>query len=411
MFAIFDRTTGPAKPPPGSEEALAERRSKSQYEFRSGDKSRPLLHSTIDQEFKKAVKKFGNRRAVSYGSTTWTYEDFDRHIEASTKKFREQGVGRGMVVGLIMHNRPAMVIEAMALLRIGAVIAPFDPAIAPDEFNELLTLVRPQFLITDNGDLNKIDVREDEEPDQGKVYPESPAFIQFPEGNDRHARVQKDTNEKRVNCAVQLAEDLELTPADRMCITGHLYRGIGLSLDVMAAFYAGACAVFPSAQDPESILRTIERQECTVLNGLEDTFLELAQFKEADRYDLSSLTRGYLARKTIPEETFRKLEETLGFTILTGIRMRDLAGPITTSNLKDPFEQRFGLVQRLAPHVDARIAEDGELCVRGYIVIQNYMQNVEGVKHVLDAEDWFHTGIRAEFTEDGLVRYLGLMSE
>ena len=410
MFAFFDRTD-PGKPHPASKEALAERRAQSKYEFRSGDKSRPLLHSTIDEEFKNAVRKFGNRPAVSYGSNTWTYEELDRHIEATVQQFRARGLGRGMVVGMIMHNRPAMIIEGMAVLRIGAVIAPFDPSILPGEFNELLMLVHPHFLITENGDLNKIDVRVDEEPDCGKVYPEMPAFIQFPDGSDNQTRVQKDTNEKRVNCAVQLAEDLELTPDDRVCITGHLYRGIGIALDVMATFYAGGCAVLPTGQDPESVLSTIERRECTVLNGRDATYQELAEVDSVDKFNLSSLTRGYLARKTMSEETFRNLEERLGFTMTTGFRMRELAGPITSASWKDPFEQRFGTVQQLSPHVDARIAEDGELCVRGYIVIQSYMENVQGVKHILDAEDWFHTGIRAEFTEDGLVRYLGNMDD
>jgi fatty-acyl-CoA synthase len=49
----------------------------------------------------------------------------------------------------------------------------------------------------------------------------------------------------------------------------------------------------------------------------------------------------------------------------------------------------------------------GELCVRGYSLMQGYYKKPEETAAVIDAEGWLHTGDVVTMREDGTIRFLG----
>lgn len=53
----------------------------------------------------------------------------------------------------------------------------------------------------------------------------------------------------------------------------------------------------------------------------------------------------------------------------------------------------------------------GELCTRGYAVMQGYYKKPEETAKAVDAEGWLHTGDMAIQGEDGMVRFLGRYKE
>ena len=58
-------------------------------------------------------------------------------------------------------------------------------------------------------------------------------------------------------------------------------------------------------------------------------------------------------------------------------------------------------------HCEYKIAEDGELCIRGGCVMLGYYKDPEGTAEVVDAEGWFHTGDLARVDEDGFYYITG----
>jgi fatty-acyl-CoA synthase len=49
----------------------------------------------------------------------------------------------------------------------------------------------------------------------------------------------------------------------------------------------------------------------------------------------------------------------------------------------------------------------GELCTRGYAVMQGYYHKLEETTQAIDPDGWLHTGDMALMRDDGMVRFLG----
>lgn len=71
--------------------------------------------------------------------------------------------------------------------------------------------------------------------------------------------------------------------------------------------------------------------------------------------------------------------------------------------LNSPITQRMGSVGRPLPNVELKLAEDGELLVRGPSVFVGYWQKPAASAECFDLEGWFRTGDIARLDSDGFL--------
>ncbi len=66
--------------------------------------------------------------------------------------------------------------------------------------------------------------------------------------------------------------------------------------------------------------------------------------------------------------------------------------PVVAVYTFKPGGVKFGTVGRVLEGVEVKIAEDGEICVKGPNVMMGYYNRPERTREVIDGEGWFHTG-------------------
>lgn len=98
---------------------------------------------------------------------------------------------------------------------------------------------------------------------------------------------------------------------------------------------------------------------------------------------------------------------TLEFFLSLGVPIFEIYGLSETSGpgtISTPGRFRTGSVGPSMPGVEIRLAEDGEVLMRGPNIFRGYRRDPEATAAALDADRWFHTGDIGELSEDGFLR-------
>ncbi len=106
--------------------------------------------------------------------------------------------------------------------------------------------------------------------------------------------------------------------------------------------------------------------------------------------------------------------DALEFVLALGLPCCELWGMSELScaaTVNPPDAVRIGTVGTALPNAELRIADDGELLVRGPLVMKGYRNDPEKTAETLDDEGWLHTGDIATIDDDGYVRIVDRKKE
>jgi long-subunit acyl-CoA synthetase (AMP-forming) len=97
-----------------------------------------------------------------------------------------------------------------------------------------------------------------------------------------------------------------------------------------------------------------------------------------------------------------------------GIPLAELWGMSETCGagcVNPPDRIKIGTVGPPTPGVEISLAEDGEVLVRGRVVMSGYRNQPDKTKETIDDEGWLHTGDIGELDEDGYLKIVDRKKE
>ncbi len=253
---------------------------------------------------------------------------------------------------------------------------------------------------------------------------DDPINIQYTSGTTGFPKAVVLTHHNILNNAWFSAEAMHFSEKDRLCIPVPFYHCFGMVLANLLCFATGACAVIPSEHfDPLAVLNGVEAERCTAIHGVPTMFIAELEHPRFSEFNLSTLRTGIMAGAPCPPELMtRVIEQMHCREILIGYGETE-ASPITHLTTRDDtFERRIETVGHNLPHQEVKVVntengqtvlmgEIGEICFRGYHIMQGYYGDPEATAKAIDPQGWLHSGDLGTMDTEGYLRITGRLKE
>jgi len=258
---------------------------------------------------------------------------------------------------------------------------------------------------------------------QAGLSPHDVINIQFTSGTTGDPKGAALTHHNILNNANQVAAGMRFTEQDRLCIPVPLYHCFGMVLGTLTCVASGAAAVLPDEGfEPGAVLEAVQAEHCTALHGVPTMFIAELEESDFDRYDLASLRTGIMAGAPCPVEVMKKVISQMHMAEVLIAYGQTECSPVNHMTLADdPLAKRVETVGRPGPHLEVKIVdgkgrtvpigEKGDICTRGYAVMQGYWEDPERTAETIDAEGWLHSGDIGEMDAEGYVAVVGRLKD
>ncbi|HXB75225.1 MAG TPA: AMP-binding protein [Candidatus Acidoferrales bacterium] len=423
----------------------------------------PLLDLTIAQALASAAARFPDREAlvVCHQSVRLTWAALDGEATRTARGLAGLGLCPGDRAGIWATNCLEWVLLQYGAARAGVVLVNVNPAYRSHELRYVLqkSRIRALFLREHDARANYRDILDESRSGQSlplqhvvwlgdpswdamlavgadfaanAAVPGDVANIQYTSGTTGSPKGVLLTHRNLVNNGMAISLALEATERDRICSPVPLYHCFGCVIGCMVSVVTGAALILPSAQfDALATLEAVHRERATAIYGVPTMFIAELEHPELSRFDLTCLRTGVMAGAPCPIEIMRRVADRMHCPEMTIAYGQTESSPvITMSRVDDPMELRVTTVGAALANTEVRIVnpetcqpvpvgETGELCTRGYLVMQGYDEDFAATDTPgtgdtpvtcdtpIDAEGWLHTGDLAAMHPNGYFSFKG----
>ncbi len=218
------------------------------------------------------------------------------------------------------------------------------------------------------------------------------------------------------------ATAVSLRSGDRYLIVNPFFHVFGYKSGWLVCLLHGATILPMAVFDAGEVLRRIVADRITILPGPPTLFQSLLAHPQRAQYDLSSLRVAITGAASVPPVLIQRMHDELGFHIvLTGYGLTESTGLVSMCRLGDSVERIASSCGTPIPGVEVRFVDPagqdcaigvpGELWVRGFNVMQGYLDDPAATAEAIDRDGWLHTGDIAVRDAEGYLRITDRMKD
>lgn len=410
--------------------------------------------TTVPQAFADAARRYGARSAViTEDGQRWSYAELDQSRVEAARALLALGIKHGDRIAIWAQNCAEWIVAGLAIHSIGAVLVPVNTRMRGNEAGYVLEKSGARVLFCTGNFLNQhyptllaahrpptleqIVVMRDAQPaDFGwqdflqraaqvpveevarrsaAVKPEDRMDIMFTSGTTGLPKGVVTNHRQNLRVIADWSNAMGLVPEDRYLIANPFFHAFGYKVGWLGGLLAGLTVLPHAVFDAGAILQRIARERVSVLPGPPTLFISLLNDPGRAQADLSSLRATITGAAAIAPSLIERIRAELGFkTVLTGYGLTETCGVVSLCDPSDDAETIALTSGKAIPDVEVRCVDAegqalppgqaGEIVVRGYNVMQGYLDDSAATREAIDAEGWLHTGDIGVLDARGYIR-------
>jgi fatty-acyl-CoA synthase len=408
------------------------------------DPSTPILGTTVGGVLRAAAGRAPDRVALIDGDRRWTYAgllaEAERAARALLTRFEP-----GEPVAVWAGNGPDWMVLEFAAGLAGLTLVTVNPAYQAEEVAHVLGHcgARGVFLrgggqpailaqVRDSLPLLREVITLGEWPADGgplddrgplpEVDPASPAQILYTSGTTGRPKAAVLTHRGLTNNARLAAGVIGLRAGDVLVNPMPYFHVAGGDMLTLGLVQTLGTQVVMARFDPALALELTEQHGGTVIGGVPTMLTAMLAVAGRVPRDLSSVRIALSGGATVPPELVRQVEAAFGVPFVITFAQTESSCSITLTRPDDCAEDRAETLGRPLPQTEVKIADVatgeivpcgtvGEICTRGYLVMDGYLGDPEATAAAIDPDGWLHTGDLGSMDERGYCRIAGRIKE
>jgi long-chain acyl-CoA synthetase len=403
-------------------------------EARTASRPVALDARSLCEAFQITAARRGDAIAVRTpdGSVELSYAQLRDEVERVARGLHRLGVRAGDAVGLMMVNRPEFHVVDLAAIHLGATPFSVYNTSSPEQIEYLfgdagnkLAIVERAFAqrVPDGPDVVPVEELGELDPDPDldfeaswrAVGPDAVLTLIYTSGTTGPPKGVEITHANMLAELRGLDDFLgAMTPGRAVSFLPSAHIA-----DRWASQYTALCTYgheLTCCPDPREVMAVVREVHPTIFGAVPRVWEKTKAALEAGgvpkeaikaALGLDQCERFVIGAAPTPVEV-------LEFFAGAGIVIQEVWGMSELScvaTMVPADDARFGTVGKPIPGVEVKLADDGELLVRGGIVMRGYRNQPEKTREALDADGWLHTGDVATIDEDGFVTIIDRKKE
>ena len=215
------------------------------------------------------------------------------------------------------------------------------------------------------------------------------------------------------NCRAAI-EHLQLSADDHVLGTIPPFHVFGLTATPFLPIVLGAAITYVPRFSPQAVYKAIHDSDISLILAIPSMYAAVARLKKLDPDKFASVKLAVSGAEPLSRRVYDAVLERTGMNLIEGYGLTETS-PIVSAN--QPWAHRVGTVGRPLPGVEVQVrdtsgqpldhGQEGELCVRGPLVMQGYFNRPAETAAVIDEDGWLRTGDIVRVDGDGFISITG----